>query len=177
MTVETADLAELRHAFDFAFAAPPAPWVEHLEDLLMVGVGGSPYAIRVSAISGLFADRRITPVPGPIPELLGVAGFRGSIVAVYDLGALLGHGRSSQPRWLVLDSGSPTMGLAFDTIDGHLRTPFASIALAPSTGGAHGAMSHEVVETAEGVRPVVGISAVRAAVEERTKKFDHTRKR
>ncbi len=173
-------LAALRAAFDLSFAEPPLPPTAQIEDLLIVQVGGRPYAIRVSEISGLFADRSITPVPGPIPELLGVAGFRGSIVAVYDLGLLLGHGPSPTPRWLVLDSGSPVLGLAFNSIDGHLRAPAGSIALATLDGadanGARGS-AHEVVHTAEGVRPVLGIVAVRAAIEARTRQFDHMRKR
>jgi purine-binding chemotaxis protein CheW len=173
-------LAALRSAFDRSFAQPPRPTTTQVEDLLTVQVAGCPYAIRVAAISGLFADRSITPVPGPVTELLGVAGFRGSIIAVYDLGALLGHGSSPTPRWLVLDSGSPVLALAFDSIDGHLRVPVGSIALAaaddPTRDGARAA-AHEVVQTPDGVRPVVGIVAVRAAIEARIRQHVDRRKR
>lgn len=176
----TSDLDDLRRAFDSSFAAPPTPSVDHLADLLTVRIAGRPYAIRVADISGLFADRPVTPVPGPLPELLGVAGFRGSIVAVYDLAALLGHGHSDKARWLVLDAGSPAMGLAFDAIDGHLRAPVGAIAVAPADRRAredYHATSHEVVTTPDGVRPIVGIPAVRAGIETRTRQFDHSRKR
>jgi chemotaxis signal transduction protein len=150
-------------------------------ELLAVRAGGTAYAIRLTAVSGLFADRTVTPLPGPVPELLGVAAFRGAVVAVYDLGALLGHavgaGRSgvgggqtrqsgtvtAQPRWLVLDTGTPPVGLAFDELDGHVRAPARAIATAADGGFA-------AVHEGDLVRPVIDVPEIRASIEEKCRR-------
>jgi chemotaxis signal transduction protein len=112
--------AELRRAFDRSFADQARGDTAATDDLLAIRIGSEPYAIRVSEISGLFADRRITPVPSRAQALLGVGGFRGVIVPVYSLAALLGHPMTAAPRWIVIASGLP-VALAFDVLDGHLR--------------------------------------------------------
>lgn len=174
MTVAAADLAErladIRHAFDRSFAEPPRPVAARLEDLLAVRVAERPYAIRVTAIAGLFVDRTVTPVPGPLPELLGVAGFRGAIVPVYDLGALLGCPPSAAPRWLVLAADTPAVALAFDRVDGHLRVPAEALADAGDERPGRPPRSYprEVVRTSDGVRPVVGVAELRATIATRS---------
>jgi purine-binding chemotaxis protein CheW len=75
----------------------------------------------VADARGLFKDRAIVPVPSPLPELLGLAGFRGSVVPVYDLRLLLGHPQSEPPRWLVLAAGPEVVALAFEGFEGQLR--------------------------------------------------------
>jgi len=146
--------AELRRAFDRSFAVPQNATVEDSVELLAIRAGGAGYAIRLAAVSGLFADRTVTALPSPVPELLGVAAFRGTVVPVYDLGVLLGHARSGKPRWLVLDTGTPAVGLAFEELDGHLRVPAGEIA---------GDNGLEVVRT----RSVLDLSNIRAAIESR----------
>jgi purine-binding chemotaxis protein CheW len=172
-------LAELRDAFDRSFAEPPTASAR-AEDLLAVTVAGTAYAIRLDAISGLFADRCVTPLPGPLPELLGVAAFRGSIIAVYDLGALLHHPKPAESpphRWLVLDAGTPAVALAFDRLDGHLRVPAGSIAAAGEEGTGSPAYLPEVVRAPDGMRPVIAIGALRAAIEHKSQQIHNGRKR
>ena len=53
--------------------------------------GAQAYAIRLSEIAGLHADKKITRVPGSHAALRGIAGFRGAMLPVYDLHVLLGH--------------------------------------------------------------------------------------
>jgi purine-binding chemotaxis protein CheW len=159
---------ELRLAFDRSFAAPQDTEVAESVELLAIRAGGMRYAMRLAAVSGLFADRVVTPLPGPLPELLGVAAFRGAPVAVYDLGALLGHPAEANVRWLVLDTGTPAVGLAFEELDGHLRAPAGSIT-ATGDGGI------EVVRAADGVRPVIDVPGVRAAIEDRVRQFNNGR--
>src|ERR1700760_4167096 len=104
---------ELRGDFDRSFAEPARSHdVEHAE-LLAVRAGGRPYALRLSQTAGLHPDRPVTPLPGPIPALLGLAGFAGTVVPVYDLAGLLGHPGATRPRWLVLAAGTPPLALAF----------------------------------------------------------------
>ncbi len=112
--------AELRLAFDRSFAAPPQADAAPQEDLLGIRLSGQCYAIRLSEITGLFADKAITRVPSEVPTLLGIAGFRGAILPVYGLDALLGHAVADAPRWLVVASGA-SIAFAFEGFDGHLR--------------------------------------------------------
>jgi chemotaxis signal transduction protein len=68
----------------------------------------------------LFKDRRVTPLPSPSPEFLGVAGIRGTLVAVYDLPALLGHAAAAGRRWLLLAKAVEPVAFVFDTFEGQL---------------------------------------------------------
>jgi len=131
----TTRAADLRKAFDRAFAEPPPHGDEESADYLGIRVGGGAYAVALSEIGAVFADKRIAPLPSGASELLGVAGVRGETVPVFSLGALLSQsGGDDRPRWLVLARGGRA-GFAFDALDGHLRIPLASIIPAASPKG------------------------------------------
>lgn len=125
MTHGNPNLAEaalvLRREFDLSFAQAPRLATEQLASLLAIRIGGDPYAIRVADIDGIHADCHIMALPTPVPELLGVAGFRGQIVPVYDLAALLGYARCASPRWLVLlgQRRQEALALAFESFEMH----------------------------------------------------------
>jgi purine-binding chemotaxis protein CheW len=119
--------ATLRLEFDCAFAEPIRPGTAAKEDLLGIRVGAQAYAIRLSEIAGLHAGKKITRVPGSHAALCGIAGFRGALLPVYDLQALLGHSGVETPRWLVIAQGAP-VALAFDAFEGHLRASRDEIA-------------------------------------------------
>jgi purine-binding chemotaxis protein CheW len=167
----TSRLAELRESFDRSFADPPRQEVAGYDDLLAIRVGGLRYALRLTQAAGLFPDRPVTRLPGPLPALLGVAGFRGAIVPVYALAAVFGTGSTDagegvsgkRPRWLVLAAGNPPVALAFEGLDGHLRVP-RDVLVEEATGhGPHGCL-RGIVPLADGARPIVDVPAVRAAV-------------
>ena len=84
-------LAALREEFDGSFGQPVRPPDAEHAELLTLRAGDRRYALRLTQTSGLHPDRPVTPLPGPLPALLGVAGFGGTIVPVFDLAALLGH--------------------------------------------------------------------------------------
>jgi purine-binding chemotaxis protein CheW len=152
---------ELREEFDRSFAEPVRGHeVEHVE-LLAIRAGGCPYALRLDQTSGLHPDRPVTPLPGPLAALLGVAGFGSAIVPVYDLAALLGHPVPARPRWLVPAAGEPPLALAFHDLDGHIRVPATSI-ITEARGG--GGSVRGMVQLADGTRPIVDLAAARAAV-------------
>jgi len=154
-------VASLRADFDRSFTEPARRQdVEHV-GLLAVRAGGRPYALRLSQASGLHPDRPVTPLPGPLGALLGVAGFTGAIVPVYDLAALLGHPWPDRPRWLVRVIGGPPLALAFHQLDGHVRVPLDAIVT--ETGPARGCL-RGMVSLAGGDRPIVDLPAARAAV-------------
>src|SRR5687767_2494317 len=129
MSELTAGRAEaLRQAFDRSFAEEPSAQAEAPEDLLAICVGGAPYAARVAQIAGLLVDKKITALPAPAPALIGLAGFRGGLVAVYDLRALLGYAAGAASRHILLAAGQAGVGLLFDGLDGYLRLSRESIA-------------------------------------------------
>lgn len=156
-------LAELRGAFDRSFAEPPPQRVAEFDDLLAVRMAGRRYALRLAETSGLFPHRSVTPLPGPVPALLGVAGFGGAVVPVYDLAAVLGGAVAEDPRWLVLARGTPAVALAFVELDGHLRVPSATI-VREAAGVPGGGCLRGMVPLPDGTRPIIDVSAVRAAI-------------
>ncbi|GAB7037007.1 MULTISPECIES: chemotaxis protein CheW [Catenuloplanes] len=157
-------LGQLRASFDRSFADPPREQVVQFHDLLAITVAGRRYALRLAQSAGLFPNRRVTPLPGPIAALLGVAGFRGSIVPVYSLAAVLGQPPQPESRWLVLASGEPAVALAFEALDGHLRIPAAEVIEEQIGHGPRGCL-RGIVQRPEGARPIVDVAAVRAAIQ------------
>src|SRR5262245_44416371 len=163
MTDGKGRIEQRRGDFDFSFTEPARSHdVEHVE-LLAIRAGGRPYAIRLSQTSGLHPDRPVTVLPGPLPALLGLAGFAGTVVPIYDLAALLGHPVTDRPRWLVLASGSPPLGLAFHELDGHVRVEAGAIVAEAAGNGRLGSL-RGMVTLPGGVRPIVDVPAARAAV-------------
>jgi chemotaxis signal transduction protein len=155
--------AKLRLAFDQAFAAPIRLDGKSREQLLAVRVAGQALAIRLSEISGLHVDKKITPVPGGHATLLGVAGFRGAIVPVYDLRTILGHPGGERPRWLVIAAAS-SVALAFDGFDGQLRVPRDAIvpqAAGPEVRG----YAREFVGSRKFVGPLIHLPSVLEAID------------
>jgi purine-binding chemotaxis protein CheW len=150
--------AELRLAFDRTFAEPVRLDTTLKEDLLAIRVGTQACAMRVSEIAGLFADRKITPVPGGHAALRGIAGFRGAIVPVYDLQILLGHSSSETLRWLVIAAAAP-VALAFAGFDGQLRVSRDAIVPDQSRPEIRG-YARELVRTENFVGPVVSLASV-----------------
>ena len=113
-------LLALRREFDDSFALAPRTQAMSLESLLAIRLQGRPYALRVSDIEGLHADRRIVPLPIPAAHLLGVASFRGRIAPVYDLASLCGYARTASPRWLVLLRSKEPVALGFASFERHI---------------------------------------------------------
>jgi purine-binding chemotaxis protein CheW len=159
----TERLDELRTGFDQSFAGPPRRHDLESCELLALRAADSRYVLRLSQTAGLFSDRPITPLPGPLPALLGIAGFSGTIVPVYDLGTLLGHPAPESPRWLVLAAGTPALALAFHELDGHLRVPNESIVGEADQHGRRGCL-RGMVPLPGGTRAIVDVPSVLTAV-------------
>ena len=164
----TADrVAELRCAFDRSFAEAPRSDVAALEDLLDIRVGATPYALRIAEISGLFADRTITPLPTTVPELLGITGVRGAVLPVYDLGALLGYPKEPKPCWLAIAAGMP-VGLAFERFERHVRVRRDAI-VPQERRDSPVRHVHEVFQVQNGMRTIVSVASVLDAITNRVR--------
>jgi purine-binding chemotaxis protein CheW len=158
--------ADLRLSFDRSFSEAPREGVLEVEDMLAIRLASASYALRLSEVSGLLAEKTVRRLPSPVSELLGVAGFRGAIVPVYDLRALIGHPAQGTPRWLVLAAGLPPTALAFDAFEGHLRIARTDISAAEtaSVGRQH---VHEVLRAPDVARPIIRIASVLATIDQR----------
>lgn len=155
--------AELREAFDRSFAQAPTTEAAIVENLLAIRIGSHPYALRLADVSGLFADKRVTSLPSPVSELLGIVGLRGTMLPVYDLGLLLGSPRAVSPRWLLVAAATP-VGFAFDAFDGHLRVSPDVIGPAAWTADYH---VPEVVQAVGIVRPLISVASILESIKRR----------
>lgn len=152
-------VTELRELFDSAFSEPPPAEGPQVDDLLAVRTGGDPYALRLAEVAGLVAAPAITRLPDPSPGLVGLTSFRGTIVVVYDLGVLLGQPGGGAPHWLALAAADPTLGLAFEDFEMHLRVPREAIAATDGTRG-RPTRPHELVLAAGVTRPIVPVTSI-----------------
>lgn len=153
--------AQLRHDFDRSFANPPLAGGETGQDLLAIRLGTRRFAIRLSEIAGLYADKKITPVPGTAAGMLGIAGFRGSILPVYDLQRLLDLSSGSALRWLVVAAGAP-VAFSFEALEERLRVSPGAIKC--ERAQAESSFAKEFVQTDGVLRPLVQLSSVLEAV-------------
>ena len=148
---------ELRLAFDRSFAAPAHLDTAVRENLLAIRSGSQMLALRLSEIGGLFADKKITRIPARTATLLGIAGFRGAILPVYDLGMLLGQAKGKASRWLVIAASAP-IALAFEGFDGHLR--ISKDAIFPQEAGERAAYVRDCARVEGVVRPILNLPSV-----------------
>jgi len=155
----------LRTAFDRSFSQATTTDLAVIEQLLAVRVGSHKYLVRLAEVSGLFADKRITWLPSPLPELLGLAGLRGTVFPVYDLGTLLGAARAVAPRWLLVTAATP-VGFAFDHFDGYLSVRPEDIVqeLRAETRERH---VLEVVRAVDFIRPLISLASVLESITKR----------
>ena len=109
-------LDELRQSFDRAFAEALSPRREEALSLLSIRVGRDRHAVRLADVAALEVRCAVTPVPSEHTELLGIAGVRGAVVAVFDLAALIGAASGEVP-WLLLAKGAP-VAFAFTEFEG-----------------------------------------------------------
>lgn len=111
--------AALRREFDAGFASAHVSNAVAGENMLILRLADDTYGVRMGQVRGLHVGRPIIAMPTRCRELLGLAGFRGQVVAVYDLGALLDYPKRSSARWLML-SGDTSIAFAFDMFQRHL---------------------------------------------------------
>jgi len=119
---QTAD--ELRAAFDASFAVAIPPEQRRGEDVLLVRARDLALALRRRETLGIVRCPRVTTVPSARarPALLGIVGVRGTLTVLYDLAALAdGRARAARAGWLAICGADRSIGLFFDTLEGHAR--------------------------------------------------------
>lgn len=156
-------LVELREDFDRSFAEPPPSPPGATEDLLALTLGGHPHAIRVRELRGLYVDRPITPLPSPMPELVGLAAIRGELVVVYDLARLLGYEHPEPPRCLLLSTRN-ALAFAIGSLTQQLRVPLAALAERPA---GNEPWLRQVIRDGPINRSVIELAAVCSSIEVR----------
>lgn len=160
-------LAALRRDFDQSFAVPAGGPRPSQLDFLAVRVGGDPYAIRLSEVQSLHADRKLVPAPSLLPELLGVCGFRSVLTPVYDLAQLLGYGACLTARWLVVAHSAAPIAFAFGDFQAHLRVSLES--LSALEAGSSSAAVGGAVHSAESTLPLLHLPSLVEAIAQRIK--------
>ncbi len=161
-TAGRSSAAQLRAAFDSAFAAPYAAQHGTTADYIALRLGEDIYALALSEIAGLHSRVTIVPCPSPIAELMGLAGFRGALVPVYDLSVLLGHPPVTG-RWLAL-TADRSVALAFDEFVDHFRIETTAIA---SAAGADRHHIHSIARYGEHTSPIVDLASLVGALRQR----------
>lgn len=153
----TSRVDELARAFDDDFARPIAPRDHAAIDLLAIRIGDAPYALARRELAGLFADKPVTALPGDVPGLVGLGGFRGALVPVYHLAVVLGAAAvGPPPRWLALAAGAQ-VALAFDRFERFLRLPHEAIA---GHAGAAAGLAPRAARIAGEVHPLLDVPAI-----------------
>jgi len=143
---------QLRVDFDAAFTRAHSAVSPGQLDLLLIRVGGHPYALPLSQVLALHADRPLTKAPSSRRELLGLVGLRGVVTPVYDLSVLLGYPAPDSTRFLVqVDVASP-FALSFEHFERHVRV--LASALAPFAREGEAAQSDASGSVSLGSGPV-----------------------
>jgi chemotaxis signal transduction protein len=163
LSSQTAD--ELRASFDGAFSERHVEPSSDVEELLTLTLGTDAYAVRLSQVAGLYADRKLVPLPSARRELLGIVGLRNTLVPVYDLGALLGYAPLETPRWFVLARAKVRVGFACTAPDTLVRVPRSQISARTRIEGAAQPHLTGAVRIGTVLRPLIDLSSVLALVE------------
>jgi chemotaxis signal transduction protein len=157
--------SEIGRAFDASFAALPSGRDEEVERLLALRIRKDAYAIRIREMAGFAAARKVVPIPSSIPEMLGLAGFRGVVLPVYSLAALIGYGLDDGPlRWFILCGGADKIALGFADLDGYLELPRSELRAAERRDDESTQVA-EVVSAGGEARAILGVSVLLGRIE------------
>ena len=155
--------AELREAFDRSFSLPLLEQAEAKERFLILGAGGDRYAVRLDGLAGVEKCRKIAPLPLRAPGLLGLAGFRGQLTAVFRLASLLDIAAGDEsPAWLAFCKGATPLALAFDRFEGAVDVP-SQVVHATETKGRASQSGRQTVRIGSDTLHVIDVPSLAAA--------------
>jgi chemotaxis signal transduction protein len=138
-TANLLDFEELRSSFDQTFQQARVERDHELVHLLVVRIGAARFALKVCDLAGLARAQTIVPIPATDPGLLGLAGLKGRLVAVYSLAAEIGTAAltTAPDRWIVLCRCDRGIALAFNAAEGTMMARISDLFPAE-----HGAPMH-----------------------------------
>jgi chemotaxis signal transduction protein len=167
-------LRALRDAFDGSFAEASGGVRPAHVDFLALRIAGDPYAVRLSEIQSLQVSKTLVPAPSQVPALLGLAGFRGVLTPIYDLGQLLGYSGEPSAKWLVVAQSASPIGFAFGAFDIHLRVTLDRISAAEDgvTASIRGAVLSDT-----GALPLLHLPSIVEGIAQRIKAFGSSQER
>jgi chemotaxis signal transduction protein len=154
--------AALRDAFDHGFTVPLQHGSQDRDDFLTIRLDDVPYLLRLADITALSTDHKISALPGQMAPLLGLAGFRGTLLPVYGLATLLGQEAKQPMRWLARTS---SVAFAFTRLDAHLRLSGAQILPQPDAAPARRHISG-FLQLDDHLRPVLNMVSLLETVRE-----------
>lgn len=107
---------KLRQQFDDSFRLAPTGAREQARNRLLFHLGSRSLSLPLEQVSEVLRSRTITPLPGSPPELLGLAGLRGTLVPVYRLTDLMGISAPplAGPLWILIVPQPQLVGLALE---------------------------------------------------------------
>ena len=154
-------LREMREAFDHGFAQQVGQRRQSWQDFLLVKLGQLPHALPMAEVAALqrALPEGVTPVPGPLTALMGIAGHKGRILPVYDLAALLGLSPAKQPQWQIVTLNPPVI-LAIDAFERHVRGDGDVIARLSTPDEATQGHIRAHLHTDGEQRPIVSLASV-----------------
>lgn len=164
----------LRAAFDQSFAEAVAGERPEQLNFLAVRIAGDPYALQLSEIQSLHASRWLVAAPSALPELLGMAGFRGVLTPVYDLARVLGYGAEPAAKWLVVVQHPSPVAFAFGGFDAHLRVTRESVSESAPAGTA---VVRGAVQRGASTLPLLHLPSLVAGIAQRIKTFGSVQER
>lgn len=151
------DLAQLRAEFDQSFARKTVTAAQGQQDLLAVRADNMHLALRATQTAAVLRCPALTALPSSNAALCGLAGVRGTLVAVYSLAELVGGKRGSVAnRWLALCAADLSVALLFDELVGYARVESHDI-LATQKGKAQVAGAGQLARFGGAQRPLLHI--------------------
>jgi chemotaxis signal transduction protein len=152
-------LSELRESFDKSFALPISTTSHTFVGMLAIRVGKGEYAVRIDELADVQKACKVVPLPGARSEMIGLAGIRGRLVAVYSLAALLGDGDTKGWNWLAICGSGQSLALAFDELHAYVQAPKGDLYPAAQVDGARAHVC-EVLRSGNTTRIVVSTSSI-----------------
>lgn len=159
----------LQNEFDRSFALPLGDGTRDELDFVAIRVADHAYALASGELAGITLGRRATPAPSPDPALGGLVGVRGALVAVFDLGVLVGARANAVPaRWLALSARDTGLALAFDELEGYRSVPRSALRTLEAR---RDAFVEQALAADDGLRSVVSVAKIVELLTERAGRF------
>jgi purine-binding chemotaxis protein CheW len=119
--------------------APQRPLPDPQRSLVGFTVGDVQYAVSISNVREIVIPLGLTVLPHMPAGLAGVADHRGGVVPIVDLRVRFGLPRldtlTKKTKWILVDCGKRTVGLAVDEVAGVFRVMASDVRPAPELGG------------------------------------------